>query len=101
MKIWDVFTGAMISSLEGHFYWVTAARFSPCGSYIASASGDGTVQLWRTSDGSCIGTLIEHGDQVWEVAFSPDGKTLSSAAKDGTVFIRQMADIIPAEQSVL
>ena len=99
VQIWNATTGDIIFSLEGHTDSVTRACFSPCGRYVASASDDKTVRLWSTSDGSCIAALGQPRKEVWRMAFSPNGKTLSSGARDGTVLIRQMTDLIPAEDS--
>lgn len=95
--IWDVTTGVIKSSLEGHSGFVNGACFSPCGTYVASASNDRMVRFWRTSDGSCIRTFTEHRDRVTHVSFSPDGKILSSGADDGTVVIRRMAHVLSVE----
>ena len=85
----------MTVSLQGHTGPVTAACFSPCGEYVASASLDKTIRLWRTGDGSLVGTFFEHENGVSHVAFSPDSQTLSSGDGNGTVFIRRMCDIFP------
>ena len=92
--IWDGSTGIKLFRLQGHKENVTAAGFSPCGKYIASASWDETIRVWRTSDGSCLATLLEHKDAVDHIAFSPDGKTLASGGRDRRVIIRHMDDVL-------
>jgi WD40 repeat protein len=64
-----------------------AVAFSPDGTLLASADGEGTVQLWHTATGRPAGrpipaSLEPDGDAV---AFSPDGKLLAIAGADGTV----------------
>jgi WD40 repeat protein len=45
-KIWEAQEGKLISTLEGHSGWVSAAKFSPDGSKVLTASHDGTALLW-------------------------------------------------------
>ena len=59
--------------------------FSPDGTRLASASGDGTVKVWDAATGQETLTLKGHTGAVTSVAFSPDGTRLASASWDATV----------------
>jgi len=72
---------ALIRVLSGHTYSVKAVAISPDGSWLATASIDGTVRTWA-ADGSPRATLTGHGG--W-VAISPDGTWLATGGIDGTV----------------
>jgi WD40 repeat protein len=74
-----------LQKLEGHTDSVHAVAFSPDGSLLASASGDGTVRLWNAGTGQEVQKLEGHTEWVHAVAFSPDGSLLTSASDDGTV----------------
>ena len=62
---------------KAHSNWVSAARFSPDDSLIATASFDQRVKLWKTSDHTHWATFKSPVATVWAIAFSPDGKTLA------------------------
>ena len=85
MRLWEVSTGEVIDTLEGHTSLVTSVSFSPDGSTLASGSDDGTVILWDVADGREIHTLQEDRFAVESVSFSPDGRTLASGSRDTTV----------------
>ena len=52
---------------------------------IASASGDGTVQVWNAYTGAIIYTYIEHTNTIDAVAWSPNSRYIASGSWDHTV----------------
>ena len=64
---------------------VYGAAWSPDGTRLATACGDGLVRVWDAAAGRLQRTLAGHRLAVNWVAFSPDGSRLASCASDGTV----------------
>ena len=48
IKIWNVRTGEMVRTLEGHSKAVVSLAISPDGQTIYSGSMDGTIKVWRS-----------------------------------------------------
>ncbi|MEU4540051.1 hypothetical protein AB0G15_34945, partial [Streptosporangium sp. NPDC023825] len=77
---------ALTYTLATHIGLVSAVAISSDGTWLASASHDGTVRIWNT-DGSQRHILSGHTDWVSAVAIAPDGTWLASASDDGTIRI--------------
>jgi len=85
---------------------VLDVRFSPDGTMLASANGDGTVGLWNVASGTNIATLPGTGpgrsaSLASSVAFSPDGSMLATSDSSGRVSLwsvasRQVVTTLPA-----
>jgi WD40 repeat protein len=45
IELWDIMTGELYQTLEGHEDWVVAVAFSPDGQLLVSGSQDNTVKL--------------------------------------------------------
>jgi WD40 repeat protein len=77
----------LLITLSGHEDGIRDVAYSPDGSLIATASGDGTAILWDAATGSRILTLIGHSSGIFSLAFSPDGKLLATGSEDNTARI--------------
>jgi WD40 repeat protein len=85
MHLWRLEGGRWNSlPLEGHTAGVNHAAFSPDGSWLASASRDGTARLWSINASSPPKVLSGHRFGVNWVAFSLDGRLLATASQDST-----------------
>ena len=51
----------------------TSAVYSPDGSSVLTASGDGTARIWDAESGEELVTLSGHTDCVTSAVYSPDG----------------------------
>lgn len=94
VKLWNVLTGTLQSTLKGHSSRVWIVLFSPNGKLIASGSHDSTVKLWDATTGALQSTFEGHSDSANAamfypnsklVAFSPDCKLMASALRDNAV----------------
>lgn len=47
LRIWDIGSGVLMSTLKGHHGPVMSASFSPDGKEIISSSKDGEIKLWK------------------------------------------------------
>lgn len=88
VKIWDLASMELQSTLIGHVKGVLSVSFSADGKTLASGSADRTICLWDVDSGKHKTTLIDHRYLINNVAFSPDGRTLASSSQDGTVVLR-------------
>ena len=79
IRVFDLPTGRLLSTLEGHAHAVESLDFSPDGKRLASAGGP-TVRLWDTATWKGA-PHIHHAPDMLCVRFSPDGKLL--AISDG------------------
>ena len=78
IRLWDLHTQQLETTLIEYTNNIFSVVFSPDGQTLASASFDGTIRLWNSDNGEHIKTLTGHKDWVSSVAFSPDGQTLAS-----------------------
>ena len=85
ITVWDLETGAIVTSWRGHADAILDASLAPDGNTLATSSYDRLVILWDLESGHEIRTLKEHTDAVYAVAFSPDGSRIASASGDRTV----------------
>jgi serine/threonine protein kinase len=84
-RLWDVESGNLLRTFEGHSGLVIAVAFSPDGQYVLSGSSDMTVQLWQVENGN-LGYVFEgDAEGVNAIAFSPDGRYVLSGSKDEDV----------------
>jgi WD40 repeat protein len=72
---------------QGHEAGICCAKYSPDGSYIATACCGGFIKLWRSDAGKLLRTFIGHTKAVLYVDFHPDGSRIVSASRDGTMKI--------------
>ena len=85
LKLWDVASGKLIRTFEGHEEGVSAVAFSRDGARLLSGGYDHTVKLWDAATGRLIRTIKGHVEGVYSVAFSPDGTRMLSGANDSTL----------------
>lgn len=85
VKLWDMASGRVLRTLDGHTDLVYKGVLSPDEKVVASCSRDGKIKVWDLATGRELRTLIGHTGPVKAVAFSPDGKLLASASNDGTL----------------
>ncbi|MCU0535415.1 MAG: hypothetical protein MUD14_16120 [Hydrococcus sp. Prado102] len=48
VQLWDVVTGNLLRTLEGHGDKVRTLAFSPDGKTLVSGSADKTIKIWRS-----------------------------------------------------
>jgi len=71
--------------LNGHIADINSVAFNPAGSFVVTASADGTARVWDAATGTTVGELRGHSGSVNSAVFSPDGKFIVTAGNDATV----------------
>ncbi|MDE0317719.1 MAG: sigma-70 family RNA polymerase sigma factor [Candidatus Poribacteria bacterium] len=82
IRLWNVQTKEIKTTLKGHMKGITCVAFSPDGNTLASSSRDQTVQLWDTQTGEQKSTLAENKGTISAVTYSPDGNILAFAYRN-------------------
>ncbi|KAJ3106459.1 hypothetical protein HDU97_006245 [Phlyctochytrium planicorne] len=86
-RIWDTESADCKGVLEGHSSRIWDVASSRSGSFVSSASADGTVKVWdlNTAKFPCVGTLSGATGDVYSVMFHPGGEHLATGGYDKLV----------------
>jgi small GTP-binding protein len=87
VKLWEVASGKLLYTLEGHNNSVRSVAYDPLGKTLVSGSGDTTLKLWEVASGKLLRTLEEHTNIVDAVTFSVDGHLLASKSEDESLHL--------------
>lgn len=84
IDLWDVAAARRIRRLEGHPWGINALAFSPDGTTLASAGGEGIARLWDVATGDERDPRPVQQDRVVALAVSPvDGTIFTAGNGDG------------------
>ncbi|KAF9994208.1 hypothetical protein BGZ79_001035 [Entomortierella chlamydospora] len=92
INVYDTFTWAIVTTLEGHDGEVTDLVVSPDGMLVAagalSKSDDKlTVRVWGIKTGQCLHVLGGHTESCRGIAFLPDVSRLVTASSSESIFV--------------
>ncbi len=83
-RIWDVQSGDIVMSLQGHAGAVEHAEWSRDGTRVVTSGHDGSARLWDAATGETTTVIGAHNGFPY-VSLSPDGRRLATG--DGSVRI--------------
>ena len=78
IRLYDLETGAITATLEGHAMTIRSLAYSDDGNYLITGSDDCHVKIYEPNNAELISTLSGHSSSVLSVAFSPDNKHFAS-----------------------
>lgn len=76
--------GQQVGLWTGHRDTMFAARFSPDGEQVATASYDATAILWDRHSDEQQQVLEGHNGAIFDLAYAPDGSVIVTASADET-----------------
>ena len=92
LTVWDLSTGDLVATRDGHAGVVTAIAAVPGGSQVVSAGEDGTLRLWDLDRAAELRVFEGHEGIVTSVAVTRDGAQLVSGGGDATLKVWNVAD---------
>ena len=87
IRIWDLKTGTLTSTLPGYGSAVRGLGFNKADDRLAVATEDGLARVCDPANGNVLMTLKGHSGIAYRVIFSADGQRLATASLDSTVRI--------------
>jgi WD40 repeat protein len=99
VRFWEVANGEPRGELPRTAFGVTDLAFSPDGTTLAAARGDGTIPLWKSAPPREVGVLRTPGRGLQSVAFSSDGRLLATGGMDGAVRFWDISQALGGQSS--
>jgi len=90
--LWDIRSGQLIQTFQGHIKKISGLSFSANGFQAASSSLDNTVKIWDLRRKKCFYTLPAHNNVISDVRYSHSGELLLSSSFDGTIKVWSARD---------
>ena len=95
ISLWDVGSGKVVRTLEGHTADIHALAYSPSGRSLVSAGADRTIRIWDLERGEEVAPLTGHRETILALAYSPDGRWLASSDAAHTIRIWDAQTLAP------
>jgi WD40 repeat protein len=92
VRLWDLATGKLVRTFEGHTDELRGLAFSPDGKFVLSGAFDKTARLWVVETGKEARRFVGHERALRQVALSPDGKRALTSSLDGTARVWDVAN---------
>lgn len=89
VEVWDIKTGEIVQTLQGHHKDVTGVWFSPDGQFLVSTGEQPPVAAYKEPVGELIIWNAQSGQEVKTLpgynyaTFSPEGKLIASGNREG------------------
>ena len=84
LAVYEYVSETFIMVQQGHTSTTEVVKYSPNGSYAATASSDGKIKIWDNVTGLCVSTFNNHVAPVSDLTFI-QSESVISASLDGTV----------------
>lgn len=87
VSLWNIETGALISTLSSSKKSLGTMAASPDGRWLAFAVDPNAVQIWDAKENASVAKLSGHAAPVMHLAFSVDGTELVSVDQESGVIL--------------
>jgi WD40 repeat protein len=89
--VWDVRTGQILRTLEGHTKAIQAVQITSDGTRAVTAAGDRTLRVWDLDTGEAVHTFGGHWDWITSAVMTPTGDRALSLSLDRTARLWDLA----------
>ncbi|MES2466491.1 MAG: protein kinase [Verrucomicrobiota bacterium] len=84
VKIWDLQSGRLLSTLDSYRKVMTCVAWSSDGRYLAAGDANGAVNFWGGTSLTPLADLKGHNGSISSLAFTADSSRLITASADQT-----------------
>ncbi|WP_254508530.1 WD40 repeat domain-containing serine/threonine protein kinase [Anatilimnocola floriformis] len=85
VRLWDLKTKSVKSTLEAHSGLVWHVQFAPDGRYLATTGDDSKLKIWKVGEAKPLQTFAAT-NAIRGLAISQDGSIIFAGGRDGSVY---------------